>query len=145
MKKFALLVSAFALTTSAAFAFGCEDRCPGGFCSVDLGEDLTSQIPEISVFDLYGFHKISDVAQYKNADWSNVVGISKGISLTEACEIANNDPSITYFFHMKGGQMVLETEGGYRVFRHGDAVFFTGEPWWGTAPGFSDGYVKTAQ
>lgn len=107
-----------------------------------LTEDITNEIPVIpSLIDNY--EKVLDVAQYKNADWSNVVGIARNISLAKAARIADKNPEITFFFYMKGHQMVLEREDGtYRVFRKGDAVFFTGEPWWGSAPGFSDGYIK---
>jgi hypothetical protein len=49
---------------------------------------------------------------------------------------------------MKGYQMFLEGKpgpGGWTekgVFRAGDSVFFTGKPWYGSAPGFSDAYEK---
>lgn len=108
---------------------------------VAMTQDITNEIPDIEVAD--GFTKIPNVAQYKNADWSNVIGIAHSVSLAEAKEIATNNPDITFFFYMKGYQMVLEREdGSYRVFRQGDAVFFSGQPWWGSAPGFADGYIK---
>lgn len=115
-----------------------------GLAAVELTHDITREIHEIDVVAQHGFKKIADVAQYKNADWSQVVGISKGITLADAFFITDRNPNITYFFHMKGQQMILEKEdGSYRVFRKGDAVFFTGEPWWGSAPGFADGYIRT--
>jgi hypothetical protein len=49
---------------------------------------------------------------------------------------------------MKGYQMFLEGKpgsGGWtkkKVFRAGDSVFFTGKPWYGSAPGFFDAYEK---
>ncbi len=119
--------------------------------SAELIHDITNQIPEIvsSKSDPEGqhFQKIPDVAQYGGADWSQVIGIARHITLAEAFEIANHNPDIAYFFHMKGYQMVL---GGaeketYRVFRQGDAVFFSGTPSWGSATGFADGYVKKSQ
>jgi len=111
-----------------------------------LERDITSQIPEIEAPTISGFKKISNVAQYKMADWSQVIGISRGITLSEAYEIANANPEITYFFYTKGGQMVLEREdGSYRVFQHGDTVFFSGAPWWGRAPGLADGYIRCEQ
>lgn len=40
-------------------------------------------------------------------------------------------------------QLVLNSpEGEPRIFHHGDAVFFKGEPWWGEANGLVDGYVR---
>jgi hypothetical protein len=106
--------------------------------------DLTQEIPEIHQQEMDGdFKKIENVAQYKMADWSGVIGIARNISRSEAIEIASENPEITFFFYTKGRQMVLETEeGDYRVFHHGDTVFFKGEPWWGSANGLADGYVK---
>lgn len=104
--------------------------------------DITGEIPTISL-PSNGFTHIPDVAQYKEADWSNVIGIARGIALADAFQIAADDPNITFFFYTKGYQMVLEkTDGTYRVFHHGDTVFFSGEPWWGSAPGLADGYIK---
>lgn len=144
MKKItALLLS----LTSLSYAHYCG---PQG-CSIDdefeetipLLYDLTPEILHTDISAFYDCKKINDVAHYKNADWSNAVGITKGISVSDACKIARDNPLITYFFYTKGHQMVLETEdGGYRVFNHGDAVFFKGTPWWGSAPGLADGYVK---
>jgi queuine/archaeosine tRNA-ribosyltransferase len=134
MKKLALLASCFAFAIASATAID----------AVELKQDLTSEIPSISLPEVEGFQKIDNVAQYKEADWSQVVGIARHISLREAQMIAKENPEISFFFYTKGGQMVLETQdGGYRVFRHGDAVFFSGKPWWGSAPGLADGYVKT--
>lgn len=111
--------------------------------------DITDEMPEIAK-DVTGkklsdakFQKVADVAQYKNADWSKVVGITRGITVDEALKIAKSNPKITYFVHTKGYQMVLEkTDGNYRRFRHGDTVFFSGTPHFGSAPGLADAYVK---
>jgi hypothetical protein len=122
---------------SAALTGECGSRS-------SLTDNITSQIPEIDVSSTHGFMKVPNVAQYKMADWSQAIGIAKGISMTEAYQIAENNPEITFFFYTKGGQMVLEKEdSSYRVFQHGDTVFFSGEPWWGSAPGLADGYIKT--
>jgi hypothetical protein len=92
--------------------------------------------------------KISDVAQYKGADWKNEVKRKSNLTLEEAKSIAASDPNITFFFYMKNGRMYLEGKTGPNgwsdkgVFRAGDAVFFTGKPWYGSAPGFSDAYEK---
>lgn len=113
----------------------------GTLAAVELTHDITSEIPEIHVSQK--FKKITNVAHYKNADWSQVIGIAKGITLNEAFDIAEKNPAIAYFFHTKGYQMVLEKEdGSYRVFRQGDTVFFAGKPWWGSAPGLADGYIR---
>lgn len=102
----------------------------------------TDDIPTIRIAD--GWKRIPDVAQYKESDWSNVICKAESVTLEQAKQIANENPDITYFFYVKGGRMVLEDKSQriFRVFHHGDAVFFTGEPWWGSAPGLADGYIK---
>lgn len=91
------------------------------------------------------FNQIPDVAQYKWADWSNLIKIEKGITLEQAKAIASSDSNINFFFYTKGGQMVLESQdwSSFKVFQHGDVAFFSGEPWWGSAPGLADGYIKS--
>jgi hypothetical protein len=104
--------------------------------------NVIEDIPVIEKIDP-NFECIPNVAQYKQGDWSQVVGRTNNISLWEAKRIAKSDPKITYFFYVKGYTMVLETnDRDARVFHHGDAVFFAGTPHWGTAPGLADGYVK---
>jgi hypothetical protein len=109
-----------------------------------LEVDITHQIPEIEIPSIHGFKRIRNVAHYKMADWSQVVGIAKGITMKEAYKITKENPEITFFFRTKGGPMVLERDdGSYRVFHRGDTVFFSGEPSWGTAEGLADGYVRS--
>ncbi|MBN1531624.1 MAG: glutaredoxin family protein [Spirochaetes bacterium] len=79
------------------------------------------------------------VAQYKGADWNNRVGRVNGITVERAKEIADQDPRITFFFITTGCRMVLEGKG---VFRRGDTVFFSGRPWYGSAPGLADSYER---
>lgn len=128
MKRFTFTISTLVFTISTIFA---------------SAANITSELPSIRYAIEEEFLHTPDVAQYKNADWGQVVGIAKGISLQEAYRIAAEDPAITFFFYTKGYQMVLETTSGdYRIFHHGDTVFFAGEPWWGSAPGLADGYTK---
>ena len=84
------------------------------------------------------------MAQYKWADWSNLVKIERGITLEQAQAIASSNADIDFFFFTKGYQMVLESQDwqSFRIFQQGDVAFFSGEPWWGTAPDLADGYVK---
>ncbi len=105
--------------------------------------DITTKIPEMPQA-LDQFHKIPSVAQYGHADWNNVIGIAHNVTRSEAAAIAEANSEISYFFWVKGMVMVLELEpyDEIRVFHHGDAVFFTGTPWWGSAPGLADGYLK---
>jgi hypothetical protein len=93
--------------------------------------------------------KTPDVAQYKGADWKNEIKRVSGLTLESAMKIGKSDTNITFFFYMKeGAQLYLDgkpgpdgwTEKG--VFREGDAVFFSGKPWYGSAPGYSDAYEK---
>jgi hypothetical protein len=114
-------------------------------CTFLLSSGLVAQdlrIPEQHFDSRYEY--IPDVAQYKGSDWDNVVGMAHKVSLERAFKIADRCPEITYFFYTKAIQLVLEAEDGftYRIFHEGDAVFFSGEPWWGDATDFADGYVK---
>jgi hypothetical protein len=105
-------------------------------------KDLTEEMPDIET----NYKRLPDTAQYGDADWSNVVGIARGISLIEAKKIADNNENITSFFYIKGARMILNTkEGNYLIFNHGDAVFFSGDEWWATAPGLADAYIKVNQ
>ncbi len=133
MKKIAFYISGL-----IPFTFATAANClPPSECPYDC------ENPEVVIPEFSCLKKIDNVAQYKFGDWSGLVGISRGISRSEAMWIASQDPEITFFFYTKGGRMVLETpEGGYRIFQHGDAVFFKGEPQWGEANGLADGYVK---
>ena len=111
--------------------------------SRSFATNLTKTIPQIEESNPY-FEKKPNVAQYGEADWSQVVGITHNVTLDKAFDIALKNETITYFFYMKEGRMVLgsKEEGAYRIFHQGDAVFFSGTPSWGAAPGFSDGYIK---
>ncbi len=142
MKKVIKHITLAVCTLAATSGFAIHrDRLPPVY--PHLSQDITGNLPEISTVASKNFDKVPDVAQYKEADWNNVVGIAKGISIEEAYKIAEESPDISFFFYTKGGQMVLEKPSGeYRVFHHGDTVFFSGEPWWGTAPGLADGFVK---
>lgn len=100
------------------------------------------------------FTKLPNAAEYKGSSYANAIRIERGISLEKAFEIAQSDPNIEYFFHVKGYCMVLEippetdlssvndplellsyslyqydngdlNRGYARIFRHGDTVFFT--------------------
>ena len=84
MKK--TIVSSFAILCAMSANCNLSD-CPS--CSdcpskqIELKNDITNQMPEISIHE--NFEKKDNVAQYKNADWSNVVGIARGISREKAC------------------------------------------------------------
>lgn len=115
------------------------------------GQNATGLIPVIKFQENKSKNKksssaykvIPDVAMYKEADWKSVIGVAKGISLEQAKKIADENPNVTFFFYTKGGSMVLERPNNdFTHFQHGDAVFFSGSPWWGSAPGLADGYIK---
>jgi len=87
-----------------------------------------------------------DVASYwsvaDGATWGGLVRIERGITLELARQHAEADPQVTHFFFVTGGQMVLEVGRADRTFRHGDAAYFRGASWWGSAPGLADGYER---
>jgi hypothetical protein len=141
MKKFILFFSSTLLLATALLSARGEVYDPNRTLP-QPNRDLTEDMPQL-IHPFRSYFKQKNTAQYKNADWSNVVGIARGISLAEAREIAENDPYITSFFYTKGHQMVLETEGGdYRLFKRGDTVFFSGNEQWAPAPGLADSYLK---
>lgn len=92
------------------------------------------------------FQETPNVAQYKGASWDNLIKKVSGTTPEEARKIAFQDPDIDFFFYVRE-PMFLEgspgpdgwTEKGQ--FNPGDAVFFSGQPWPGSAPQ-CDLYVK---
>ena len=74
---------------------------------------------------------------FQGADWSGLRFTVHDCSPQQAQRIAMLDPTISFFFFCRE-PMVL-SEG--RTFAPGDAVFFSGQPWWGSAPQ-CDGYQK---
>ncbi len=88
------------------------------------------------------WREIVDVAQYGEADWSQEVKRVKNLSIEQAKKLAEADPRINYFFFVKGLRMVLPPLGNKGVFTKGEAVFFAGKPWYGSAPGLANAYEK---
>lgn len=86
-----------------------------------------------------------NVAEYRGASWSNFIKTVHGTTPQAAQRIAMADPAITFFFYCREF-MELDGRG---TFNPGDAVFFSGEPWPGSAPQadiyqkdyFTTGYV----
>jgi hypothetical protein len=71
-----------------------------------------------------------NVAQYGGADWSNFIKTVPNCTPQSAQRIARADPNIGFFFYCRG-VLVLD---GHPQFNPGDAVFFSGAPWPGSAP-----------
>jgi hypothetical protein len=88
------------------------------------------------------FTKTDNVAMYGQADWSGWVKTVPGCTPQQAQRIAVADPAIRFFFYCRE-YMVLTNPAWPepRSFQPGDSVFFTGEPWFGSAPQ-CDSYVK---
>ena len=87
--------------------------------------------------------KVDNVAQYKGASWDNFIKKESNCTLEHAKEIAWGDPNITFFFICKA-PMVLEghVQEEHGAFAQGDAVFFSEQAWYGSAPQ-CDAYEKT--
>jgi len=98
------------------------------------------QTPE-DVASKYNCERVPGVVQAGTADWENVIGMVSEVSAEEACQIAVSNPEIGFFFYMTGDQIAVQNGSGFKVFRKGDAVFFSGTPNWASAPDFGDGYV----
>jgi hypothetical protein len=71
-----------------------------------------------------------NVAQYGGANWSNFIKTVPNCTPQSAQRIARAEPNIGFFFYCRG-VLVLD---GHPQFNPGDAVFFSGTPWPGSAP-----------
>jgi hypothetical protein len=92
--------------------------------------------------------KAPNGAQYKWASkgskWDNEIVRKSGMTEESAKKFADSDPRINFFFLMRQGMFLEAGEGceAKGTFNPGDAVFFGGKHWWGSAPQ-ADGYVWT--
>jgi hypothetical protein len=77
--------------------------------------------------------KTPNVAMYGQADWSGM--LRKGSYASADAAMAAAIGGETFFFYCRG---YLDLGPG-KQFQQGDAVFFAGIPWWGSAPQ-CDGY-----
>lgn len=91
--------------------------------------------------DTMAWIKKENVAMFKGADWNTLIKRVSNCTPEEAKRIAVKNPEISFFFFCRE-YMVLETLGDKGFFNPGDAVFFSGEPWYGSAPQ-CDSYEKT--
>lgn len=85
--------------------------------------------------------KKTNVAMFKGANWNTLIKKVPNCSPEEAKRIALKNPKISFFFFCRE-YMILENLGDKGIFNPGDAVFFSGEPWYGSAPQ-CDSYEKT--
>lgn len=84
--------------------------------------------------------KVPGVAQYKGAvldsrgTWDNQRGSRRSnLTLEQARAVAEADPNVNYFVQCNSG-MYLETMGAQGNINAQDAMFFSGSPWYGSAP-----------
>ncbi|WP_203258744.1 hypothetical protein [Hyunsoonleella ulvae] len=82
---------------------------------------------------------VSDVAQYGGASWDNHIETITGTSVEAAKVHAEANPNITFFFFCRQ-PMYLSAD---KDFSANTAVFFSGTPWYGSAPQ-CDSYEKTS-
>jgi hypothetical protein len=88
------------------------------------------------------FTKTENVAMFEGADWSGYKKTVPNCSPEQARRIALLDPTINFFFFAREYMVLTNPDwSGPRTFNPGDAVFFSGEPWWGSAPQ-CDAYQK---
>jgi hypothetical protein len=93
------------------------------------------------------FKKIVNKAQNRRGDWSGFLYCCNTENEGAACRIAREDKRINFFFRVKdGAKLVLEKSpeelSTARVFYSGDTAFFSGDPDWGSAINYADGFVK---
>lgn len=72
----------------------------------------------------------NNVAEYQGADWSNWISTRNFPDPGAAQAYAVEDNAIGFFFYCR--QPMVLTNG--RSFQPGDAAFFSGQPWLGSAP-----------
>jgi Glycosyl hydrolases family 18 len=88
------------------------------------------------------FTKTANVAMYGQGDWSGWMKTVSNSTPEAAFRIATADPDIRFFFFAREPMVLTNPAWSQpKVFQPGDAVFFSGEPWWGSAPQ-CDGYAK---
>ncbi|MEM7111714.1 MAG: hypothetical protein AAF614_04730 [Chloroflexota bacterium] len=87
--------------------------------------------------------KVPNVAQYGGADWSNLVERHANLTVEQAQAIGAANPKITFFFIMRSNMYLgaANNQPAKGSFSPGDAVFFSGQPWYGSAPQ-ADAYEK---
>lgn len=90
-----------------------------------------------------GWKKHANLAQYSEANWENFISKSTNVTPQEAMRIAFANPDITFFFYCREPVALGGAAAQYGPFEAGDAVFFKGKPWYGSAPQ-CDSYEKTA-
>lgn len=89
-----------------------------------------------------GWNRKSNVAQYGLASWDNFASKISNTTPEQAMRTAFANPDITFFFFCREHMVLDGPAAKYSPFLPGDAVFFTGEPWYGSAPQ-CDAYEKT--
>jgi len=72
--------------------------------------------------------KVPDVAMFEGANWDNFLYTQNFPTIDAALQGAQTAAS--FFFYCRG-PLILHNG---RSFQTGDAAFFTGVPWWGSAP-----------
>lgn len=88
------------------------------------------------------YTKTENVAMFEGADWGGYKKTVPNCSPEQARRIALLDPTIDFFFFAREYMVLTNPDwSGPRTFNPGDAVFFGGEPWWGSAPQ-CDAYQK---
>lgn len=86
--------------------------------------------------------KTANVAMYEGANWNSLVKIEPECSPEQARRIALLDPDISFFFHCRDAMVLTNPKwSAPRQFNPGDCAFFSGKPWFGSAPQ-ADGYIK---
>lgn len=79
------------------------------------------------------------VAQYGGADWNNEILRMRNLSVEQAKIYAEEHPDIDFFFRTHANMWLQGKKGpgGFSEkghFHDGDVVFFSGKPWYGSAP-----------
>lgn len=74
--------------------------------------------------------RTSNVAMYEGANWDGYLHTVPNCSPAQAQRIALLDPNTSFFFYCRQG---ISLQNPTRNFYAGDAIFFSGQPWFGSA------------
>lgn len=80
------------------------------------------------------WNKSPNLGMYEGANWDGYVKTVPNSSPEQARRVAMLDPTITFFFFFREYMVLTNPQWpSSKVFKSGDAVFFKGEPWFGSA------------
>ncbi len=112
----------------------CENS---GVCDCGMSTKAYAQAVLSGLSTEQSWVETRNVAEYKGASWDNFIQTMSSTTVEAAKAYADGNEDISYFFYCRG-PIVMEPNHSFAA---GTAVFFSGSPWYGSAPQ-CDAYVK---